>query len=162
MSARISAIAAISEGTRGLGKDNDLLWKISEDLKRFRELTSGHPIISGRKNFESMGRVLPNRTNIIVTRDREYQIPGAHVAHSIEEALTLARTLDSSEIFIIGGGEIFRQALHLTNRLYLTIIHADKAADVFFPEYEQEFQNVVEKTEREVDGLKFTYLTLDR
>lgn len=157
----VSAIAAISEKDRGLGKDNDLLWKIPADLKHFKDITFAHPIIMGRKNFESIGRALPGRMNIIVTRDTEYRQENCVIAHSIEAALERAKALDNEEVFIIGGGEIYKQALPLTDRLYLTLIHAEKPADVFFPEY-TEFTKVVSEEKGEHEGISYTFLTLDR
>jgi dihydrofolate reductase len=157
----VSAIAAITEKDRGIGKDNDLLWKIPEDLKRFKEITFAHPIIMGRKNHESIGRALPGRMNIIVTRDPEYRQENCVVAHSIEDALARAKALDDEEIFIIGGGEIYTQALPHTDRLYLTLIHAEKPADVFFPDY-SEFKKVVFEERGEHEGVPYTFITLDR
>ena len=157
----VSAIAAISAKNRGLGKNNDLLWKIPEDMKRFRELTTGHPVITGRKNLEAMGRALPGRVNIVVTRDINYQKEGCIVAHSIEEALEKARSLDENEIFIIGGGEIYKAALPYTDRLCLTIINAEKDADVYFPDY-SEFNKIISEEKRTYDGLAYTWVTLER
>lgn len=131
----ISIIAAIGKN-RELGKDNRLLWHIPEDLKRFKELTSGHPIIMGRKTFESIGKVLPNRTNIVITSDKQKAISGAIVVHSLQEAFRQAQTkLGSEEIFIIGGGQIFEQALSIASKLYLTIVDKTFDADTFFPDY---------------------------
>lgn len=158
---RISAIAAISEYDRGIGKDNDLLWKIPDDLKRFKEITLGHPIILGRKNFESIGRALPRRMNIIVTRDTNYHAENCVIVHSVEEALEKAKLLDSEEVFIIGGGEIYKQALPYTDRLYLTVIHAEKPADVFFPDY-SEFTKVISEEKRDFEGTPYTNITLER
>lgn len=157
----VSAIAAISENDRGIGKDNDLLWKIPADLKRFKEITFGHPIIMGRKNFESIGRALPGRMNIIVTRDTEYRRENCVIAHSIEDAIARAKMLDQEEVFIIGGGEIYTQALPMTDRLYLTLIHAEKPADVFFPDY-SEFVNVISEEKGEHEGIPYTFVTLSR
>lgn len=158
---KVSAIAAITEKDRGIGKDNDLLWKIPADLKHFKEITFAHPIIMGRKNFESIGRALPGRMNIIVTRDTEYRQENCVIAHSIEDAIARAKALDDEEVFIIGGGEIYRQALPFTDRLYLTLIHAEKPADVFFPEY-SEFAKIVSEEKGEHEGVSYTFLTLDR
>lgn len=157
----VSAIAAITEKDRGIGKDNDLLWKIPADLKHFKEVTFAHPIIMGRKNFESIGRALPGRMNIIVTRDTQYRQENCVIAHSIEDAVARAKTLDHEEVFIIGGGEIYAQALPFTDRLYLTLIHAEKPADVFFPDY-SEFTKVVSEEKGEYEGIPYTFLTLDR
>lgn len=158
---RISIVAAIDE-KRGLGKNNDLLFRIPEDLKRFRESTDGHPIIMGRKTFESIGRVLPNRTNIIITRDKNFKAAGTIVAHSLEEALLFAQGKPGNEeVFIIGGGQIFAQALPLVQKLYLTLVEGDYGADTFFPDY-SEFKKVVSKQSRESEGFKYRFLELER
>lgn len=132
--ARISIIAAIGE-SRELGRGNDLIWRISPDLKRVKELTMGHPIIMGRKTYESIGRPLPGRTNIVVTRTPT-PIDGCVVVDSLPKALEAAHGIDTEEIFIFGGASLYEQALPLTDRLYLTLIHASAPdADVFFPDY---------------------------
>lgn len=138
----INIIAALQTSDRALGKDNDLLWKIAPDLKRFKELTTGHPIIMGRKTYESIGHPLPNRTNIIITRNPNYKAPGCIVATSLEDALTKAKEKDQEEIFIIGGSEIYTLALPHTDKLYLTIVDDTKDGDVFFPEYSEFTQEV--------------------
>src|SRR6478752_4215957 len=138
MNPRVSIIVAIDE-KRGIGKDNDILFKIPEDFKRMKELTTGHPIIMGRKTFESIGRLLPNRTNIIVTRDKGFKVDGAVVANSLEESLEKAKSVSGAdEIFIFGGGQIFKDALEksLVDRLYLTLVKGDYGADTFFSDYE--------------------------
>lgn len=164
---RISVVAAIDE-KRGLGKNNDLLFRIPEDLKRFRQLTAGKSVIMGRKTFESIGRPLPNRTNIIITRDKNFKAEGTIIAHSLEEALRQATAVSSAEsaqglqeIFIIGGGQIFEQALSLVDKLYLTLVEGDYGADTFFPDY-SEFKKVVHKQMRESSGYKYTFLDLER
>src|SRR3989338_7621685 len=131
---KISMIVAMDE-KRGIGKDNSLMWKIPGELARFKQITMGHPIIMGRKTFESIGRVLPGRKNIIITRDGNYKVAGAEVVNSLEEALIQAKSGNTDEIFIIGGGQIFEQALSLTDRLYLTLVKGDFKADTFFPDY---------------------------
>jgi len=157
----VSAVAAISEKDRGLGNGPDLLWKIPEDLKRFKELTFGHPIILGRKTYESIGHALPGRINIVVTRDPNYRAKNCVVVTSVETAIEKAKGLNHEEIFIIGGGEIYKAALPYTDRLYLTVIHAEKPADVFFPDY-SDFKKVVSEEKREHEGIPYTFLTLDR
>lgn len=163
----ISIIAAVDE-KNGLGKNNDLLFKIPEDMKRLRELTTGHPLVMGRKTFESLGRLLPNRTHIVLTRDSEklkklpYQ-PDI-VTDSIENALEIGeKSKGGEEVFVFGGGEIFRQAIEkgLVDRLYLTIVEGDYGADTFFPDY-PEFKNIISEEKREVDGYKYRFLTLGR
>lgn len=160
----ISIIAAIGERTRALGKDNDLLFKISEDLKRFKALTTGHPIIMGRKTWESLPRQpLPTRTNIVVTKQEGYEAEGALIVSSVEEALQKAKeSPGNEEVFVIGGGEIYSTALPLTDRLYLTLIDDDAEGDVYFPAYDA-FTTVVEESEtKEENGLSYKYVTLER
>ena len=129
----ISIIVAASQNGV-IGRDNQLLWRLPDDLKRFKQLTLGHPMIMGRKTFESIGKPLPGRTSIIVTRSPEYQVEGTLVVHSLEEALAVAGKLDTEEAFIIGGGEIYRQALenNSADQIYLTLVHADSEGDTFF------------------------------
>jgi dihydrofolate reductase len=158
--AKIIAIAAIGRN-RGLGKDNDLIYKFPDDMKRFREETSGHPVIMGRKNFASIGRLLPGRPNIIVTRDTDFKMEGAIVAHSVEDAVAEARKLDSEKIFVIGGGEIYKAALPYTDELDLTLIDDDKPADVFFPEYENEFKKISEER-HEYEGTPYSFARFSR
>ncbi len=157
----ISIIAAIGQKTRSLGKGNDLLWRISDDLKRFKSLTMGHPIVMGRKTFESIGRALPGRVNVIITRDKEYTKDQCVIAHSIEQALERAKTLDKDEVFVIGGGEIYSQALPYTNRLYLTLVDDNAEGDVFFPEY-KEFTKTVSEESKNHEGLSYRWVTLER
>ena len=126
----LTMIAAAAKND-ALGKDNDLIWHISEDLKRFKRLTSGHAIIMGRKTFESMPKALPNRTNIVLTNKKDYQPEGAIVVHTIEDALNLVK--DDTQPFIIGGGEIYRLFMPYCDRIELTRVHHNFEADVFFP-----------------------------
>ncbi len=133
----VSLIVAMDEG-RGIGIDGHLGWHLSADLKRFKSITMGHHLIMGRKTYDSIGRPLPGRTMIVVTRNPEFQAEGCLIAHSLGEALELARQAGESEVFIIGGGEIFAQALGLAERMYLTQVHATTEADVFFPEFDRD------------------------
>jgi len=161
----IAAIAAIGSRTRALGKDNDLIWDIPEDLERFRDLTRDHPIIMGRKTWESLPaarRPLPKRTNIVVTRQTEYVAPGAVIVSSVDAAIEAARQAPGAEeIYILGGSGIFKDAFPFTDRLYLTLVDDDSPADVFFPEY-AEFTKVIERTEHLDHTPPYTYLTLER
>lgn len=159
---KISMIAAIGK-SRELGKGNKLIWKIPSDLARFREITRGHPVIMGRKTFESIGRLLPDRTNIIVTRDPDYKVEGAIVSNSIEEAIDKSKTEPgSNEIFIIGGAQIYSSAIQYANKLYLTKINAEEpSADAFFPDY-SEFKKVVYREAREEDGMEYEFLDIER
>ena len=126
----LTMIAAAAENN-ALGKDNDLIWHISEDLKRFKRLTSGHAIIMGRKTFESMPKALPNRTNIVLTNKKDYQPEGATVVHTVADALALVE--NDPQPFIIGGGEIYRLFMSYCDRIELTRVHHSFEADVFFP-----------------------------
>src|SRR4051812_17218378 len=138
----VSMIAALQKKDRAIGKGNNLLWRISDDLKRFKSLTTGHPIIMGRKTFESIGRPLPNRTNIIITRNSDYIQENCIICHSVSEAIEYAQKNNDSEIFIIGGGEIYKEALPHANKLYLTVVDDTQTGDVFFPDY-SEFKKVI-------------------
>jgi len=130
----ISLIVAMSEN-RVIGRENRLPWHLPEDLHHFKGLTLGHPIVMGRKTFESIGRVLPGRTNVILSRRRGFKVPGAIVLESFEEALaSLAREPGGSEIFVVGGADVYRQALPRADRVYLTIVHAHVEGDATFPE----------------------------
>src|SRR5262249_43978628 len=129
----ISAIVAMSEN-RVIGDNNQLPWHLPADLKHFKTLTSGHPILMGRKTYESIGRPLPNRTNIIITRNHAFQAPGCIVIKSIDEAIESAMSKGSDEIFIIGGAEVYKQLMPNIERIYLTIVHEIFEGDAFFPE----------------------------
>ncbi len=162
----ISIIAAIGKNNRALGKDGDLLWKIPEDLKRFKELTSGHPVIMGRKTWESLPekfRPLPGRANIVVTRQADYFAKDAIVATTLEDALIRAQETGDGNIFVIGGGEIYTAALPRADRLYLTLIDEEKEGDSFFPEYESQFTNVLSCSDHTTpDGLNYSWIDLER
>jgi len=150
----VSIIAAMDK-RRGIGVDNKLPWRLSADLKRFRELTMGHHIIVGRKTFESIGRPLPGRRMIIVTRNGNYKTEGCDVVHSVKDAIRLARERGDSEVFICGGAEIYAQSIEVADRMYLTFVDAEVAADAFFPgfderewsERESVYQSADEKTQ---------------
>jgi dihydrofolate reductase len=125
----LSLIAAMSEN-RVIGREGKLPWYLPEDLKRFRKLTLGHVVIMGRKTYESIGKPLPNRTNIILTKQTNYHALGTRIEASIEKALSGL----SGEVFIIGGGEVYQQALPRADRIYLTLVHTAIEGDTFFPE----------------------------
>lgn len=166
-SQKISIIVAMDE-KRGIGEKNDLLFRIPEDAKRVRSFTRGHPLVMGRKTFASLGRLLPNRSHVVVTHDPEslktipYQ-PDA-IASSVQEGIEKAKTFPGAdEIFIFGGGQIYKEAVeqNVVDRLYLTIVKGVHDADTFFPEYPK-FTKVLEKEEREADGYQYTFLTLEK
>jgi len=118
-----------------IGKDNQLVWKLSADLKRFKNLTTGHYLLMGRKTFESLGRPLPNRTHLIITRNPEFEAPEGHYAfHSVEEALIFCTKRQLDKLFVIGGGEIYKEALPLCDVLEITEVDANPEGDTFFPE----------------------------
>ncbi|PIR84011.1 hypothetical protein COU18_01220 [Candidatus Kaiserbacteria bacterium CG10_big_fil_rev_8_21_14_0_10_51_14] len=162
---RIVAVVAIGKN-RELGKEGKLVWRIPDDIQRFRDLTRGHPLIMGRKTFESIlsyrGTPLPDRTNIVITRDPNWAYEGVIVTHSLEEALAKARAIPSDEIHIGGGAEIYKEALPLIDKLYLTLIDAEGEADTFFPPYEKEFTKKVFEEDHEWNGIKYKYLDLER
>ncbi len=155
-------VAGIGERTLAIGKDNQILFHVPEDLKRFKELTLGHPIIMGRKTFESIvamiGKPLPNRQNIVVTRDENYSYEGVLVVHSFEAALEMANALEPKEIHIGGGAEIYKQALPFTNKLFLTLFDDDRSGDSSFPDYRDDFVEVERHGIRESDGVKYEWV----
>ena len=133
----VSIIAAVAQN-RAIGKDNKLLWHLPDDLRFFKETTLGHPVITGRRNYESIPekyRPLKGRENIVLTSNSDYQAPGARLARSLEEAIEIARELDEEEIFIMGGGKVYYEAIKkdLVDRMYLTLVRAEFDADTFFP-----------------------------
>jgi len=162
---RICAVVAIGKN-RELGKGGKLLWHIPEDLKRFKALTMGHPVIMGRKTFESIvryiGGPLPGRTNIVITRDANWSHEGVLVFKTLEEAIEKAKELDAEEIHIGGGAQIYEQALPLIDKLYLTLIDAEGEADIFFPPYEDQFTKKTFEEEHEWNGIKYRYVDLER
>jgi dihydrofolate reductase len=158
----ISIIVAIAENDV-IGNNNQLIWHIPDDLKRFKALTMGHHIIMGRKTWESIGRALPGRVSIVVTRNADFQANGALIAHSVEEAIELAKA--DNEVFIIGGGELYKQALPMANKLYLTKVHKAFKGDVSFPAIDYNhwleiFQEKGKPTEK--DGLEYTFVNLKK
>lgn len=164
----ISIIAVIGKN-RELGKDNRLLWDIPEDMARFKRLTTGHPVIMGRRTYESIGRPLPGRMNIIVSRETDYHIKGAAVVDSLDMAFKVAeadkfspdlRKDGTGEIFIIGGAKIYEQSLPYCGKLYLTVVDDETAADVYFPSYEDRFNTVLSREDKESNGLKYTFWEL--
>lgn len=153
----ISIICAMSTN-RGIGNNGKLIHHIPSDMARFKQLTTGHSIIMGRKTHESIGRTLPHRKNIILSRNQNLHIPDCQVCNSLESAIYVA---GSGEIFIIGGGDVFRQAMPLTDKLYLTIINSEPDADTFFPDY-SEFATVVAREQHIENDVSYTFLELTR
>ncbi len=158
---RVSAIAAIGRN-RELGRGNDLIWRIPADLKYVKNLTMGHPLIMGRKTYESIGRPLPGRTMIVVSRTA-LDIPGCTVTPSVEAALEYARSIETEEIFIFGGAQIYEAALPFTDRLCLTQIDAeDIGAETYFPPYEELFIKKTLIEEGEWEGVTYAHIDFER
>jgi dihydrofolate reductase len=158
----ISLIVAMAQNGV-IGRGNALPWRLPEDLKRFKEYTLGKPILMGRKTFESIGRPLPGRANLVLTRDRRWQAEGVTVVHSVEEALQQAR--DCEELVAIGGAEIYRLLLPLAHRIYLTHVHADVPGDTFFPAFDPAQWDDVEYRCHPADerhAYPVTFVTLER
>ncbi|MGB2832341.1 MAG: dihydrofolate reductase [Methylotenera sp.] len=144
-----------------IGINNTLPWHLPEDLKRFRALTTGHHIIMGRKTYESLGRLLPHRTTVIVTRNPHYQVEGALIAHSLETALALCK--NDAEPFLIGGAELYQHGLALATKLYITEVHLDVAGDAFFPDIDYQEWQLIDRTEHvSVSGLAYRDLVYAR
>jgi len=157
---KISIICAVARNG-AIGKDSKLLCHISEDLKRFKDLTMGHPVIMGRKTYESIGKNLPGRTNIIITRNKRYKARCCKIADSLEGAIEVAKVRDEKEIFIIGGGEIFKQAIDLSDKIYLTLLEKDFDGDTFFPDY-SEFKKIVFSQDGIAGDLKYKFMDLEK
>ena len=156
----LSLIVAIAHN-QVIGANNTLPWHLPEDLKRFRALTTGHHIIMGRKTYESLNRLLPGRTTVIVTRNPDYKGPGALIATSLKQAIALCG--DDDEVFLIGGAELYRDGLQLADKLYLTAIDAEFEGDVFFPEFDQAiWQETSREAHVSAQGLNFAYITYQR
>lgn len=171
----ISLIAAMDKN-RLIGKGgNELPWRLPADLKRFKSITLGKPIIMGRKTFESIGKPLPDRTNIVITRNEKYEAPGCVIARSPEEALRAARLLgearpkgtagDAPEIMIIGGAEIFTHFLPRARRMYLTLVEEEFSGNIYFPRWSPEEWRETSREPHEADeknSYRYTFITMER
>lgn len=156
----LSVIVALARN-RVIGVDNRLPWHLPEDLKHFKALTLGHHMIMGRKTYESIGRPLPGRTTVIVSRDPAYAVPGCLTAHSLEQAIALSA--DDPETFCVGGSSLYVQALPIADRLYITEIHADYAGDAHFPAIEPaHWQETARQAQTAASGLVFDFVRYDR
>jgi dihydrofolate reductase len=157
----VSFVVAIAENN-AIGKDNQLLWTLPTDMKHFKDITTGHTVIMGRKTFESMGKPLPKRRNIVITRKLDLKIEGAEVKNSLEEALSAAA--GDEEVFVIGGAEIYKEALSKTDRIYLTRVHQSFDGDSYFPELNMENWVETAREEHQPDeknNIAFTFSTLE-
>ncbi|MTI31058.1 dihydrofolate reductase [Xanthovirga aplysinae] len=142
----------VARGKNGvIGRNNQLIWRLPKDLKFFKQKTMGHHIIMGRKTFESMGKPLPGRTSVIITRNPDYKVEGAIVAHSLEEALNVCQKANQKEVFIIGGADIYKQALSLADIIYVTEVEASFDGDAFFPEMDLTDWKLEWKEKHDVD-----------
>lgn len=163
MKKHISIIVAVAENN-AIGKGNKLLWHISDDLKRFKRLTTGHPVVMGKKTYESLPvKPLPNRTNVVISDIEGELIKGCEMAYSIEEAIE--KCPDNMESFIIGGGSIYRQFMPFADKLYITKVHKAFDADTFFPEIDEDEWQLIERKKTETDennDFNFSYLTYTR
>lgn len=160
----LSHIVATSENNV-IGLDSDLPWRLPRDMKFFKEMTTGHHILMGRKNFECMPKALPNRTNIVISRREGYTADGAIVFKTIEEGIAYAKKQGEEELFIIGGGEIYKQTLHIVDRIYLTLIKEIIKGDTFYPELDLNQWKCVERTAIEPDAKNnyaFDFITFER
>ena len=165
---KVSLIVAVSENG-GIGKDNDLIWHLPNDMRFFKETTMGHHVIMGRKNFESIPhkyRPLPNRTNVVITRQADYTAEGCVVVNSVEAALEIAKQNGDTDSFIIGGGQIYKLALeaNLIDTIYLTKVHHTFAGDAFFPELNSDWEEV-NKVEHKADAkhkYNYDFITLEK
>jgi len=144
----LTIIAAMAKG-RVIGKDNDLIWHLPDDLKHFKNLTKGHHVIMGRKTFESMGKPLPGRTNIVITRQKDYKADGCILVHTLEEAIRKAE--GDAQPFIIGGGEIYKQALKYAQTIELTEVHGEFEGDTTFPEFDTSKWKEIERNSHATD-----------
>ncbi len=149
---------------REIGKNNDLLWHIPADLRHFKKTTSGHSVIMGRSTFESVGsKPLKDRRNIILTKDKEFHAEKVEICHSIKEAIKLVK--DEEEVFVLGGGKIYEQMLHMVDKMYLTIVHKTYEADTYFPDYDLSEWKEVERTDvtdDEIAGVDYSFITYKR
>ena len=155
----ISLIAAMDEN-RAIGYNNKLPWSLPSELRYFRETTKGKPVIMGRRTFESIGRPMPERLNIIVTRDRNYKAGDCIVVNNVEDALNAAK--GSSEIMVIGGAQIYKEFLPRAHRMYLTLIDAEFEGDAYFPEYDKNEWKIINKEDNEHNGLRYSFVDLER
>ena len=160
----ISLIVA-TDSVGGIGKDNKIPWYLPEDIKRFKHLTMGHPVIMGRKTFESIisyiKKPLPGRTNIVITNNPDFSYDGVIVCRSLDNAITEAEKVEKEEIFIGGGAQIFDSVVERADRLYLTLIDGDFGADTFF-HHANKFTKVISKEKKQFEDLKYTFLTLEK
>ena len=157
----VSLVVAMTKN-RVIGRNNEIPWRLTDDLKFFKRITMGKPILMGRNTYESIGKPLPGRPNIIITRNPDYEVEGAHVVNTVEEAFALATQLTSpdedAEIAVIGGAQIFQKVLPVADRIYLTLLNTEMEGDVFFPEFpRQDWQEVARENWPATDANPYTW-----
>jgi dihydrofolate reductase len=147
----LSIIAAVSEN-KVIGREGDLPWRLPADLAHFRKLTMGHTIVMGRRTYESIGKQLPGRRMIVVTRQPDYHIEGAEVVSDLDEALIVAQLAGDDEVFIVGGEDVFKQTFPMAGHVYLTRVHADVEGDTYFPDFDEDEWEKVSCEDHDADG----------
>ncbi|MHC2993313.1 dihydrofolate reductase [Pontibacter sp. HJ8] len=153
----IAIVVAIADN-HVIGKDNQLIWHLPADLRHFKQKTMGHPMIMGRKTFDSIGKPLPGRTTIIVTRQQNFEAAGCLVAHTVQEAIDMGRELDTEQVSIVGGAEIYKQAMPFVDTLYLTRVHHTFEGDTYFPELpEKEWQQISAEHHESDEKNRYSY-----
>lgn len=158
----ISIIACLGKKNRAIGKDNKLLWDIPEDLEHFKKITLNHPVIMGENTFLSIGHPLPERFNIVIGQSKEFsEKENLKQVGSFNEALEKASKINEDEIFIIGGGQVYAQAIDKADRLYLTLIEDEKVGDTFFPPYEEKFKKI-EESRSSLDDLDYSFTVWEK
>lgn len=160
----LSHIVAVSQNFV-IGRNNKLPWRMPEDMRYFHKVTDGHIVIMGRKNYQANGKALKNRTNIVLTKNMEFRPDDAQVVHSIEEALDLAGTYQPEEVFIVGGGEIYKMTLEMVDRIYITVIETEVEGDAFYPEIDFSEYTIVSKIPKKADAknpFDHTYYILEK
>jgi len=156
----ISSICAVGTN-REIGCKNKLLWDIPDDMKHFKDITTGHVVIMGKNTYLSIGKPLPNRFNIVIAQEQNFLAPGCEVVHSIEDAINLGKAQADKDVFIIGGGQIYTQTLPYVEKLYLTLVNDAPEADTFFPDY-SEFKNIVKQEKKEYNNIGYQFVELTR
>ena len=159
---KISLVVAASQNNV-IGRDNQLPWHLPEDLEYFKSVTMDKPILMGRRTFDSIGRPLPGRRNIVITRDLEWDAEGVEVVHSVDDALAAGSLANSDEIMIIGGAQIYRECLPIADRLYLTRVEAEIDGDAFFPDIDvKQWRKLSEKIPKKIDKYRYSFQVLER
>ncbi|NCF75428.1 MAG: dihydrofolate reductase [Xanthomonadaceae bacterium] len=154
------SIICILGKNNAIGYKNKLLWDIPDDLEHFKKITGKHTVVMGKKTFKSIGHALPNRLNVIITRDKNYKAEGCKIVHSIEDILEIAKQKKDKEIFIIGGGQIYKQFLPYADKLYLTLVDDEpKRVDTFFPDY-SDFKKLLSEEKKEYKRIKYKFVEL--